>query len=243
MPGLPLRRAGEADRGALQSLHEECLPVRYSPAFFQRACEDRGGRRLAAVATDGADGAAVAFVLAVEHRLWRVSEDLVGEDGLRGDSAAAALYIQTLGVTASWRRRGLARALLAWLCAHYVRPHVRAVYLHVLEANVSARALYERAGFEVVAVLPAYYSFHGARHDARLLRACVHGARPPPTSPFELAFWAHTAARWHARLRRSIAPLLGYDTDPDADSDDNEDDDARSDFEDNVDKDRETGVP
>ena len=39
-----------------------------------------------------------------------------------------------------------ADALLAWLCAHYARPRVLAVYLHVLKANAAARALYERAG-------------------------------------------------------------------------------------------------
>jgi ribosomal-protein-alanine N-acetyltransferase len=84
----------------------------------------------------------------------------------------AECEILALGVKASARRRGLARALLDRLLAAAGR---RPVLLEVAEDNVAALALYRAAGFDVVGRRPAYYRrASGPAVTAIALR------RPPP---------------------------------------------------------------
>jgi ribosomal-protein-alanine N-acetyltransferase len=98
------------------------------------------------VARDG--GAVCGFLLA-----WRAADEL---------------HLTDLGVTAPYRRRGIARALVGELC----REAARVVFLEVRASNVPALALYGSLGFTELDRRARYYSDTG--EDAvvmqRLLR-------------------------------------------------------------------------
>lgn len=82
--------------------------------------------------------------------------------------AADELHLTDLGVTAAFRRRGLARQLIAQLC----RSDARVVFLEVRESNEPALALYTALGFTELDRRARYYADTG--EDAvvmqRLLR-------------------------------------------------------------------------
>jgi ribosomal-protein-alanine N-acetyltransferase len=65
-------------------------------------------------------------------------------------TAPDEIEILNLGVARQFRRRGVAKALLAAL-------PVADVFLEVRQSNVPAQALYAGAGFRNVGVRPAYY--------------------------------------------------------------------------------------
>ena len=70
---------------------------------------------------------------------------------------ASRISERTIGVAASWRGLGLGRRLLDALLEAARVKGVEAVFLEVRESNVSARGLYERAGFKEVGRIPGYY--------------------------------------------------------------------------------------
>lgn len=82
--------------------------------------------------------------------------------------AADELHLTDLGVTAAYRRRGIARALVTELC----REDARVVFLEVRERNAPALGLYGALGFTKLDRRARYYSDTG--EDAvvmqRLLR-------------------------------------------------------------------------
>jgi ribosomal-protein-alanine N-acetyltransferase len=82
--------------------------------------------------------------------------------------AADELHLTDLGVASTFRRRGLARALVETLC----REEARVVFLEVRESNSPALALYESLGFTELDRRKRYYADTG--EDAvvmqRLLR-------------------------------------------------------------------------
>lgn len=63
-----------------------------------------------------------------------------------GDPAAGydRLYIMTLGVTATWRRRGIGSQLLRHVLGNLTRhPSIRVISLHVQTTNVEAVGFYK----------------------------------------------------------------------------------------------------
>jgi [ribosomal protein S18]-alanine N-acetyltransferase len=82
--------------------------------------------------------------------------------------AADELHLTDLGVTAQYRRRGVARALVLEL----LRDDARVVFLEVRASNAAALALYGSLGFTELDRRARYYSDNG--EDAvvmqRLLR-------------------------------------------------------------------------
>jgi [ribosomal protein S18]-alanine N-acetyltransferase len=73
--------------------------------------------------------------------------------GLTADDAE----IESLAVSSSWRRRGIARRLCQELLGWARARGARHASLEVRVSNTSARALYESLGFREVAVRRAYY--------------------------------------------------------------------------------------
>ena len=63
-----------------------------------------------------------------------------------------------LVVQSQWRRQGYGQEALG-LTAEYVRMRLllHQIYAHVSESNIAARALFQRAGFKEVAILPDWY--------------------------------------------------------------------------------------
>ena len=68
------------------------------------------------------------------------------------------LHINNLAVLEGFRRQGLGSLLLSRVIEEGVRLGARSAMLEVRESNQAARRLYERFGFLVAGVRPAYYS-------------------------------------------------------------------------------------
>lgn len=67
------------------------------------------------------------------------------------------VHITNLAVHPEWRRRGIARALLARMLLDARHRRVRLAILEVRPTNVEARNLYESLGFRVVGRRKGYY--------------------------------------------------------------------------------------
>lgn len=79
--------------------------------------------------------------------------------------------ILSLGVAASWRRRGAARALLHAALRRAGEAGAARAVLEVAEDNLAARALYVAEGFAVVSRHPAYYRRRGGARATALVFA------------------------------------------------------------------------
>jgi ribosomal-protein-alanine acetyltransferase len=111
---------------------------------------------------------------------------LVAEDGTEaqpeiGSGVASNLiaFLVARGVDKEWelenivvaekfRHRGLGSRLLTEFIAHARAENGSAIFLEVRASNQSARALYQRAGFEEAGLRKAYYD--SPREDAILYR-------------------------------------------------------------------------
>jgi len=83
--------------------------------------------------------------------------------GLRGESDPSAAYIWTIEVLPAFRRRGVARQLLAGVESSAAEAGCTSIELHVSERNSDALALYEGAAYARLGIQPQYY---GRREDA-----------------------------------------------------------------------------
>ena len=81
-------------------------------------------------------------------------EQMIGFVGGDTDHSAKRGWITTLGVTAAWRRHGVARALLAACEAALPLPCIR---LCVRRSNQAAQTLYLSSGYHQVETWPRYY--------------------------------------------------------------------------------------
>ena len=78
--------------------------------------------------------------------------------------------ILTIGVIPSERQKGIGLKLLNEMQLLLKGKGVSRFFLDVNEKNVSARRLYEKAGFEQVGLRKAYYEENGKNFDALLLK-------------------------------------------------------------------------
>lgn len=74
-----------------------------------------------------------------------------------------------LVVSPAWRRRGLGRSLLSWLCQAAAEHGARRLLLEVRAGNSHALALYQQAGFLEIGLRRGYYRDGSRREDARVL--------------------------------------------------------------------------
>ena len=65
--------------------------------------------------------------------------------------------ILNIAVSPEHRRKGVANALVSFVCERSREKNCDTLMLEVRESNISARALYEKHGFEVVGRRKAYY--------------------------------------------------------------------------------------
>jgi tRNA threonylcarbamoyl adenosine modification protein YeaZ/ribosomal-protein-alanine acetyltransferase len=77
------------------------------------------------------------------------------------------LHINSFAVDPAWRRRGIARQVLARVLDEAASSGVRAATLEVRRSNVAARTLYEGLGFQVEGTRRDYYQ--EPREDALIL--------------------------------------------------------------------------
>jgi len=78
--------------------------------------------------------------------------------GLSGDENPKAAYIWTIEVLPAFRRRGVARQLLARLEESAREAGCSAIELHVSERNADAMELYASAGYAQFGVDAGFYS-------------------------------------------------------------------------------------
>lgn len=72
-------------------------------------------------------------------------------------AVGAEAEILTLGVLPSFRRRGIAGCLLAWVADRLCGAGCQRLLLEVAEDNVAARALYGKLGFAQIGRRSSYY--------------------------------------------------------------------------------------
>ncbi|POF61654.1 ribosomal-protein-alanine N-acetyltransferase [Novacetimonas maltaceti] len=82
--------------------------------------------------------------------------------------------ILTLAVDPAFRRRGLARALLAWMADMAAQQGIARLFLEVGVGNAAAWGLYRDAGFEEVGRRRGYYP------DGSDARVMAREVTPPP---------------------------------------------------------------
>jgi ribosomal-protein-alanine N-acetyltransferase len=88
------------------------------------------------------------------------------------------IHINTLAVDEGERRQGIATALLQHVLADLAAAGATHATLEVRRSNAAALRLYERLGFAVAAVRPAYYT--EPVEDALILwRHDLHGTPEP----------------------------------------------------------------
>lgn len=78
-------------------------------------------------------------------------------------------HLLNLAVAAPWQGRGIGRAFLEHMLGIARAAGVQIVYLEVRPSNLSARHLYKLAGFQQIAIRPAYYPALHGREDALFL--------------------------------------------------------------------------
>jgi ribosomal-protein-alanine N-acetyltransferase len=128
-----LSEARPRDAAALASLHAESFQRGWSEDEMERLLLDRA---------------------VVAHRAT-VRRKVVGF--ILSRIAVDEAEILSVGVSARWRGRGLARSLLALHLRSVAGLGVRSVFLEVGDGNVAARRLYDRAGFQEVGRRQGYY--------------------------------------------------------------------------------------
>ena len=78
-------------------------------------------------------------------------------------------HLLNIAVEAGWQNRGVGRAFLTFMLEAARQAQCQIVYLEVRPSNLAARHLYRQAGFQQIAIRPAYYPAHGGREDALFL--------------------------------------------------------------------------
>ena len=87
------------------------------------------------------------------------------------------IHITNLAVHPGWRRRGVARRLLAAALAEGVARGVTLAFLEVRPSNTHALTLYESLGFQVIGRRNGYYFDTG--EDALVMEARLGGDATP----------------------------------------------------------------
>jgi ribosomal-protein-alanine N-acetyltransferase len=87
------------------------------------------------------------------------------------------IHITNLAVRPDWRRRGVARRLLATALVEGVARGVTLAFLEVRPSNTRALALYESLGFQVIGRRNGYYFDTG--EDALVMEARLGGDAAP----------------------------------------------------------------
>jgi len=121
-----------------------------------------------------------AFTYEIERnrvaRCWVMREESRVAGYLCLWEVADELHITNVAVHPAYRRRGIAREMLAAVLEDAVRRSLSVVGLEVRPTNEEARALYESFGFRVVGRRRGYYYDTG--EDALIMEARLPAAVP-----------------------------------------------------------------
>ena len=78
-------------------------------------------------------------------------------------------HLLNFAVAREWHGQGVGGAFLQHIIAVAKDARCQIVYLEVRPSNAVARHLYRKAGFQQIAIRPAYYPAEGGREDALFL--------------------------------------------------------------------------
>jgi [ribosomal protein S18]-alanine N-acetyltransferase len=78
-------------------------------------------------------------------------------------------HLLNIAVAPGWQNQGIGRAFLDFMLDRARESHCLIVYLEVRPSNLAARHLYREAGFQQIAIRPAYYPAPSGREDALFL--------------------------------------------------------------------------
>jgi RimJ/RimL family protein N-acetyltransferase len=149
----------------LRLLHSEWFPLCYDEDFYTSIAEKRFSTLVARNDLNEIIGLAI-------YRVQPLSDLPAGcEDFPHLPSSLQAAYLMTLGVVQEWRGMGVARDLLMCLIqfsnnSRSVDNQIPLLYLHVVEYNNPAIALYSKCGFERVAKKREFYFIKGQYYSA-----------------------------------------------------------------------------
>lgn len=153
-------------------------------------------------------------------RSWWVAHDLGRVIGFAGGRMAGDDFeIEDVAVVAGKRRRGVASRLLSRICYDAHVLGARTASLEVDEANLAARAVYGRLGFEEAGRRAGYY---GAGHDALVLKVPLplveevesslgHAGPTPSIRPWPI-IPRERSARDRERLARAGSLVLSIES-------------------------------
>ena len=133
-----------ADINAVAAMEQRCFPTPWSPASCAaELCVTGGGGYVAA---GGPEGTIAGYLF------YRIMTD--------------EMHIMKVATDPPWRHRRIASKLLRKALALAGRRRLRQVCLEVRASNIPAIQLYEKHGFELSGIRPAYYD---NREDAVLM--------------------------------------------------------------------------
>lgn len=143
MAALQIRRAGPEDLGAIVRIERACFAAPWSEALVLAGLQKATDRfYIAALGKDPAGYMGVSQVL-------------------------DECYGYNLAVLPEFRRRGIARCLLAFVCEDAFRSGAAFLSLEVRRSNGAAIALYRQLGFRQMGERKNFYS--SPREDALIL--------------------------------------------------------------------------
>jgi ribosomal-protein-alanine N-acetyltransferase len=144
VPALRYRAMQPADLGAVSALEQSVYPFPWSLGNF-RDCLQAGYDCW--VATHGSELIAYAVLMV----------------------AMDEAHLLNIAVSSANQRQGIGRAFLDHIIGVARDRGAQIVYLEVRPSNHAARELYREAGFQQIAIRPAYYPAHRGREDALFL--------------------------------------------------------------------------
>ncbi|KAJ0243665.1 hypothetical protein HA466_0196920 [Hirschfeldia incana] len=187
-PSICFRPINPSDLERLEQIHRDIFPIRYESEFFQNVVNGGDILSWAAVDRSRPDGLSDELIGFVTAKMGLAKEteisDLIRYDSCKGEETL--VYILTLGVVESYRKRGIAKLLIKEVIKYASSiPVCRGVYLHVIAHNSPAIRLYKRMSFRCVRRLHGFYIINGQHFDSFLFVYFINGSRSP-CSPFDL---------------------------------------------------------
>lgn len=152
-PPALVRPAGAGEVERLAALHALCFDEPWDSASLARLLAMPG-----------------AFVFVAEPEAANDAQDLPLLGFVLARAGAGEAEILTIGVDPAARGRRIGRILLEAAAAAALAAGAETLFLEVAEDNVEALRLYERFGFYLVGMRPAYYRRGDARIAARTLK-------------------------------------------------------------------------
>ncbi|CDY16978.1 BnaC09g41050D [Brassica napus] len=170
-PSICFRPINPSDLERLEQIHRDIFPIRYESEFFQNVVNGGDILSWAAVDRSRPDGLSDELIGFVTAKIGPAKEteisDLIRYDSCKGEETL--VYILTLGVVESYRKRGIAKLLIKEVIKYACSiPACRGVYLHVIAHNSPAIRLYKRMSFRCVRRLHGFYIINGQHFDSFL---------------------------------------------------------------------------